>query len=120
MDLETLGREHERTGGSLVGARRLRYRHGGDVLVILWQTVIDKGPVALNGIFLLLVFVGLLVPRRTVRDRDVALAKERERNDNLTESLKSLLVYAEAADKILQELSRRIDGHDDRTKRGAP
>jgi len=90
------------------------------VLVILWQTVIDKGPVALNGIFLLLVFVGLLVPRRTVRDRDVALAKERERNDNLTESLKSLLVYAEAADKILQELSRRIDGHDDRTKRGAP
>lgn len=70
--------------------------------MIPWQVLADRGGWALSGVFFLLVFFGLLVPRRTIRDRDEALAKERQRNDNLAEGLKALLTYAEAADRILQ------------------
>ncbi len=87
--------------------------------MIPWAVVEDRGGWALCGVFFLLVFFGLLVPRRTLHDRDAALAKERERNDNLSEGLKALLVYAVAADRILQALSQRIDGSsDDAPKRG--
>jgi hypothetical protein len=88
--------------------------------VIPWQTFVDKGPAGLIVVFFLLVFFGLLVPRRTLRDRDDALARERARADNLAEGLKSLLVYAETADRLLQELHRRLVTHEDDAKRGGP
>jgi hypothetical protein len=82
--------------------------------LIPWQVVEDRGGWALCAVFMLLVFFGLLVPRRTMRDRDEALAKERQRNDNLAESLKSLLTYAEAADKILRALYTRYQRNEER------
>ncbi len=60
----------------------------------------------------MLVFFGLLVPRSIVKERDEALAKERQRNDNLVDSIKSLLAYAEATNKILEQLNRRRKLHD--------
>lgn len=84
-------------------------------MIIPWSVVFDRGGWALAGVAFLLVFFGLLVPRRVIRDRDSALAKERERNDNLADSIKSLLAYAETADKVLQALSQRVraSDHDD-------
>jgi hypothetical protein len=83
--------------------------------VIPWSAVFDRGGWALAGVAFMLVFFGLLVPRSLVRDRDDALSKERARNDNLADSIKSLLAYAEIADKRLQTLNQRWmkDGNDD-------
>jgi hypothetical protein len=84
--------------------------------MIPWSAIFDRGGWALAGVAFMLVFFGLLVPRRVLKERDDALAKERQRSDNLAESIKSLLAYAEAADKILSELNRRAQrrrGRDD-------
>lgn len=91
--------------------------------MIPWSAVFDRGGWALAGVAFMLVFFGLLVPRRTVKERDEALAKERQRNDNLAESIKSLLTYAEAANHILEELHtrrlrRRDESSDDDLKTG--
>jgi hypothetical protein len=75
--------------------------------VIPWSAVFDRGGWALAGVAFMLVFFGLLVPRSMIRDRDEALAKERQRNDNLADSIKILLTYAETADKILSALNHR-------------
>lgn len=75
----------------------------------IWQVIADRGGWALAGLSFLLVFFGLLVPRRTMRDRDAALAHERSRNDNLVETIRSLLAYAKSADEVLQVLRRRAE-----------
>lgn len=90
--------------------------------MIPWSVVFDRGGWALAGVAFMLVFFGLLVPRSTVKERDEALAKERQRNDNLAESVKNLLTYAEATNRILDELNRRRlprEAHRDDDDRGA-
>lgn len=89
--------------------------------MIPWQVVFDRGGWALAGVGFLMVFFGLLVPRRTVKDRDEALATERARNDNLAEGLKSLLTYAETSDRILRAWYGTYQARDSEdAKKGPP
>lgn len=82
--------------------------------MIPWSAIFDRGGWALAGVAFMLVFFGLLVPRSIVKERDAALAKERQRNDNLADAIKNLLTYAEAANRILEALNRRrTDRRDD-------
>jgi len=75
--------------------------------VIPWSVLADNSGWALVGVFVLCVFFGLLVPRRTIKDYERALERERARNDLVADTVSKLLVYAETSDRILRAWYRR-------------
>lgn len=75
--------------------------------MIPWSALTDRGGWALVGVFVLCVFFGLLVPRRTIKDYERALERERARNDLVADTVAKLLIYAETSDKILRAWYRR-------------
>jgi pilus assembly protein TadC len=82
-----------------------------------WDAVVSNGPAGVLSVVVILIFLGYLVPRWWVRerikDKNEEIARERALNDQLSASLRELLVYAEASNRILKawygryEASRR-------------
>ena len=64
-------------------------------MVIPWEVVFDRGGWALAGVCVLCVIFGLLVPRRTIRDYQQTLERERARNDLVADVMIRMLSIIE-------------------------